>query len=295
MYPSPDNEPELRRSDVSVGGLRTPVIEAGAATSNEAVVFVHGNPGSTSDWEGLMKGVAPHCRAIAMDMPGFGRADKPDDFDYTVSGYAAHLEALLQLLGISKAHLVLHDFGGPWGIAWAAAHPDRVASLTLVNTGIMPGYRWHYLARIWRTPLVGELFMATTTRAGFKLLLRHGNPRGLPAEYLDEMFDNFDRGTRRAVLKLYRQTSDLSRPVAAWVEALSSRRIPALVVWGARDPYLPVRIAEVQKQFFEVEQVLLLDDSGHWPMIDNATAVRQAVVPFIRSRTPDSDKRPVHI
>lgn len=57
--------------------------------------------------------------------------------------------------------------------------------------------------------------------------------------------------------------------------------MPTLVIWGARDPYLPVTLAEVQKQFFEVEQVLLLDDSGHWPMIDNPGAVRQAVVSFI--------------
>ena len=56
-----------------------------------------------------------------------------------------------------------------------------------------------------------------------------------------------------------------------------------------------MRIAEVQKQFFEVEQVLLLDDSGHWPMIDNATAVRQAVVPFIRDRRLDPSNRPVQI
>jgi hypothetical protein len=78
----------------------------------------------------------------------------------------------------------------------------------------LSGYRWHYLARIWQPPLLGELFMATTTKAGMRLLLRHGNPRGLPAEYLDHLFQSFDRGTRRAMLKLYRNariTDDAAR------------------------------------------------------------------------------------
>src|SRR5690606_20216794 len=128
------------------------------------------------------------------------------DFDYTVNGYETHLGRLLDALKIDRVHLVLHDFGGIWGLAWAAQNLQRTASVTLINIGIMPGYRWHYLARIWRTPVVGELFMATTTRWGLKQSLRHGNPRGLPDTYFNELYDNFDAGTRRAVLKLYRNS-----------------------------------------------------------------------------------------
>jgi pimeloyl-ACP methyl ester carboxylesterase len=118
-------------------------------------------------------------------MPGFGQADKPADFSYTVQGYADYLAGLIQALGIRRVHLVLHDFGGPWGLAWAAAHPDSFASVVLINTGLLLGYRWHYLARIWRMPMIGELFQMTATRPGFHLLLKHGNPRGLPREFVD--------------------------------------------------------------------------------------------------------------
>ena len=72
--------------------------------------------------------------------------------------------------GVRRVHLVLHDFGGAWGLTWAATHTASLASLTLINIGVMPGYRWHFLARIWRTPVLGEIFMATTTRFGFKKL-----------------------------------------------------------------------------------------------------------------------------
>ena len=118
-------------------------------------------------------------RAVAWDHPGFGQADKPANFSYTVQG-TGHLGRRPDALGSKRAHLVLHDFGGPWGMAWAAAHPTAFASATLLTIGVLPGYHWHYLARIWRTPLLGELFNATTTRAEFRLLPRHGNPRGDP-------------------------------------------------------------------------------------------------------------------
>jgi pimeloyl-ACP methyl ester carboxylesterase len=81
-----------------------------------------------------------------MDMPGFGIADKPEDFDYSVPGYARHLAKLLTERGVRRAHLVMHDFGGPWGLAWAANNPQAVASVTCINTGVLSGHRWHYLA-----------------------------------------------------------------------------------------------------------------------------------------------------
>jgi pimeloyl-ACP methyl ester carboxylesterase len=266
---------------LTVDGVRSPVTDIGPR-AGEAVVFVHGNPGSRLDWSELGAATSQFARAVALDMPGYGQADKPADFDYTVAGYARHLTGALDQLGISRVHLVLHDFGGPWGLAWAAGHPDRIGSLTLINIGILPGYRWHYLARIWRMPVVGEIFMATATRPGFGLLLSHGNPRGLPKAFIDRMFADFDRGTRRAVLRLYRATSDLDRLSRIAKDALSGLQVPVLVVWGKRDPYVPVRYAERQREWFPNAEVTVLEDSGHWPFADNPKAVADAVIPFLR-------------
>jgi len=81
-------------SDITINGIRTPVRDTGPSSGDEAVVFVHGNPGSHEDWADLVERVAPFTRAVAMDMPGFGHADKPSTFPYDVDGYAAHLQAL---------------------------------------------------------------------------------------------------------------------------------------------------------------------------------------------------------
>src|SRR5215212_7465374 len=80
--------PQLRETSVLVNGVQSPVIDAGPPRESEAVVFVHGNPGTGHDWEDLIGRVTRFARALAPDMPGYGRADKPADFDYTVDGYA---------------------------------------------------------------------------------------------------------------------------------------------------------------------------------------------------------------
>lgn len=272
----------LRRGEVSVAGVRSPTIEGGPAGAEEAVVFLHGNPGSSRDWEDLIGRVAPFARAVALDMPGFGQADKPAGFNYSVPGYAEHLTGALAALGVRRAHLVLHDFGGGWGLVWAAGHPDAFASLTLINIGVLPDYRWHYLARVWQTPVLGELFMATSTRRGFHLLLKHGNPRGLPPAFIDRMYDDFDGGTRRAVLKLYRASRDMGKQAHRLMEAMRAIPRPTLVVWGERDPYVPVAYAERQREAFPEAEVVVIPGSGHWPFMDNPEGVAGVVVPFLR-------------
>lgn len=126
--------------------------------------------------------------------------------------------------------------------------------------------------------------MAMTSRFASKLLLRHGNPRGLPDAYFDEMYANFDAATRRAVLMLYRNTDDPGAETVRAGRRLAPSSLPAQVLWGTRDPYVPVRFANAQRKFFDVKKVTLLEDSGHWPMIDNPAATRDAIVPFLRGQ-----------
>jgi pimeloyl-ACP methyl ester carboxylesterase len=266
---------------VTVSGVCSTYLYAGPTGAEEAVVFVHGNPGPGADWRRLVARVGAIARAVAPDLPGYGDADKPDRFDYTVDGYARHLGGILDQLGIHRAHLVLHDFGGPWGLAWAAGHPDRFASVTLVNAGVVRDYRWHYLARIWRTPVLGEAFMRMGTLPAMRLLLRHGNPRGLPLDVVQRMYRDYqDPAVQLAVLRLYRAT-DLAADSERLHQRLRPLDRPALVIWGARDPYLPVRYAHRQRETFPRAEVVLLADSGHWPMIDHPVAVEQPVLRFL--------------
>jgi pimeloyl-ACP methyl ester carboxylesterase len=274
-----------RTAEVVVDGVRSPVVEAGPADAPEAIVFVHGNPGVAEDWRALLEPAGAFARAIAITMPGYGDADKPRDLPYTVPGYARHLAGALDRLGVRRAHLVLHDFGGPWGLQWAADHPERHASTTLVNTGVILREGWHALAKVWRTPVLGELFFATATRGGMRQFMKATNPKSFPAPYGDHLFELYqDKGTRRAVLQLYRNTP-IAPHVAAIAPALREHPRPTLVVWGAKDPYLKVRLAERQREVFRDARVTILPGSGHWPLADDPDAVVAAVLPFLREQT----------
>lgn len=275
-------EVNVSSCEAVVNGVRSPVLQAGPLDATEAVVFVHGNPGPGDDWNDLLRRVGEFGRAIAPDMPGYGNADKPRDFDYTISGYADHLGGLLEQLGIQRAHLVAHDFGGPWALAWAAAHPDAFASATLLNTGVLSEYTWHHYAKIWRTPILGELFQATATRPAFRLLLGRENPR-LSRDAIDRVYDAARAwSTKRAVLKLYRATP--ANTLSAPTDALRALDRPALVAWGTADAYLPHEQAERQRHAFPSARVELLEGHGHWMMLEDPERVASLVVPFLRKQ-----------
>ncbi|HEY2477827.1 MAG TPA: alpha/beta hydrolase [Solirubrobacterales bacterium] len=272
----------VRRRRLDAAGTSTRLVEAGPEDASTAVVFLHGNPGSSDDWEPLAGAVgATGLRAIAFDLPDFGETVAPAGFEHTVFGYADFVDAALAALGIERAHVVLHDFGGPIGLTWAASHADRVASITLIDIGILPGYKWHRLARIWRTPVLGEAFQATATRGAFRTLINRSEPRGLPRPFVERMYDHYDRRTRRAVLKLYRATDSPGDPDPQLVAGLKAADPPALVIWGGGDSYLPSSYAQRQREFLPKAEVHLLPHSGHWPFADDPAEVEGLLLDFL--------------
>jgi pimeloyl-ACP methyl ester carboxylesterase len=278
----------VERSRLDVGGVSTRLVQAGSAEAAEAVVFVHGNPGSADDWEGLAGAAgATGMRAVAFDLPDFGETVAPAGFVHDVPTYAGFVAEALERLGIERVHLVIHDFGGPIGLVWAMGHLDAVASVTLIDTGLMPGYRWHSLARLWRTPVVGELFQASATRSAFRSMLRRKEPRGLPRDFVEGMYDHYDKRTRKAVLKLYRATDDPGSMSEGLIAVFAPRDIPALVIWGEQDPYLPSSFAPRQREAFPSADVNVLPASGHWPYADSPDTVERLFTQFLTKLKQD--------
>ena len=271
----------LQPVDHVIAGVRCAVYDSDPSR-REAVVFVHGNPGPMDDWEELAPAVATFARVVAMDMPGYGRAEHPKNFDYTVEGYGHYLGALLDHLAVERAHLVLHDFGGPWGLKWAVEHPDRLASLTLINCGILEAYKWHRFARIWQTPVLGELAQLTTTAWGMHRTLNRMSPRPLPRTFIDRVMKYADWSHKRAVLKLYRASKRLGESAKPFEGAPFAQKLPMCVIRGAGDPFIQVEFAEKQKQYFPLAEIYVLPGLGHWPFIDDVDTVRGPLVEFLR-------------
>lgn len=265
-----------------IHGVRCVVRDSGPP-EEEAIVFVHGNPGPMDDWNALFERMRGVGRVIAMDLPGFGRAARSARFAYSLQAYSTYLERLLDRLGVSRAHLVLHDMGGLWGLTWAASHPLNVASVTLINTGVLRDYEWHTFARIWQTPVLGELLQWTAPDWMIRREMIRKNPRPLPPHFVKRVLGFSDRAQRKAVLRIYRELNP-PEPIFRKLEAaLETLRVPVCVLWGAEDAYIPVSYAHDQVRVFEGAELHVLPGLGHWPFIDDAVAVGDKLEPFLRS------------
>jgi pimeloyl-ACP methyl ester carboxylesterase len=243
-------------------------------------VYCHGNPTHSADWLPFLERGGP---AVAIDMPGWGRSARPDPsrFDYSMYGLSAFLERCLAELGVERRKLVVHDWGG-LALIGAQRRPDLVEKLVAIDSvAFTPGYRWHWIAHyIWRRKPIGEIFNRLTTRSGIDLLLRqaNGRRRPMPADFVDMIWDQWDEGTGRAVLALYRH-ADPDRLAAAGRD-LWRLSCPALVIWGERDPYLPIHFGEALADALPSAELDLVPAAGHWPWIDDVRVV-QRVLDFL--------------
>jgi pimeloyl-ACP methyl ester carboxylesterase len=236
------------------------VAAAGGADDAAPILYVHGVPTSSDDWLPLLERVG----GIAPDLPGFGRSSKRGDGDFTLDGYARFTGAFVDALGLDRVRLVVHDWGGA-ALAWAAAHPERIERLAVVDAvPLLPGYRWHRVARLWRTPVVGEVAMGLTSGP----VLR----RALPGDLGARAAPLFDQGTQRAILRLYRSAPP-ERLAAAGAGLAALRDVPTLVLWGERDPYLPARFAHDYAAALGAGDPLVVAGAGHWPWVDDRRAL----------------------
>jgi pimeloyl-ACP methyl ester carboxylesterase len=120
-----------------------------------------------------------------------------------------------------------------------------------------------------------EVFNALTTRPATAILLRQatGDRRPMPAAQVDLIWRHLDRGTKRAILALYRSAGPSE--LAAAGAHLERLECPALVVWGDRDPYLPPRFGQAYAERFPRGELLTIHGAGHWPWIDRPRIVDQ--------------------
>lgn len=145
-----------------------------------------------------------------------------------------------------------------------------------MNTAYQADYRWHGWARVWRTPIVGELSHLLTTRRAFNTELQRASP-GVSDEYLRSTYDAITRTSQRAALRLYR-THDPSTWEQEERDMLKlAAPKPVVVLWGDRDPYISPAFAER----FGATRVLHLPELGHFVPAEAPGTVAQEVMHFL--------------
>ena len=249
---------EIAERSAQVADLGIHYRQAGDAP----IVYLHGVPTHSQDWVPFLE----RSGGVAPDLPGFGKSAKPANFDYTIGGYDRFVEAFVDQLGLERFSLVMHDWGSV-GLALAQRFPERIERLLLMSmVPFVPGFRWHRVARAWRTPLVGEVLMGVTTQRSFR--------RALPGELADPAWEAFDHGTQRAILKLYRASPP--EVLAQAGERLGDVRAPALILWPEDDPYVGPEFGQAQADALGGETTLEMVRGGHWPWLRSPELIERA-------------------
>jgi haloalkane dehalogenase len=187
----------------------------------------------------------------------------------------AMVEAIHPTLPIN---LVCTDFGATFGLAWAITHPEKVRRIaTTGGVTLSSDYRWHRNARLLRMPLMGELGMATMTRASFIKSMAPNAPL-LSLEHFRNVYDLSLKqpSVRRMALRLYRSISH--KDFVGWEDRLRAltSKVPTLVLWGDKDPF----IAPAYAERFGAAHVEHFAENGHWLAIEEPEEVAQRLQAF---------------
>ncbi|HEY8582503.1 MAG TPA: alpha/beta hydrolase [Capillimicrobium sp.] len=240
------------------------------ADGGSPILYVHGVPTNSDLWAPFLQ----RTGGIAVDLPGFGRSGKRGDLDYSVPGLARFVGRFLELVGADEVRLVVHGWGA-CALRWAQDEPERIERLVVVDAvPLLPGLRWHRLARAWRTRGVGEVAMGLSVRPALRC--------ALPRELVGLVADHLDQGTQRAILELYRWADpDVLAACGAGLGEIDAR---ALVLWGERDPYIPASFAFAYADALGGDAAVeIVGGAGHWPWLGRAEVVGR-VDSFLRDR-----------
>ncbi len=264
-------------------GLRMHYVDEGAG---DPVLLLHGEPTWSFLWRKIVPAVtAAGRRAVAPDLLGFGRSDKPTDPGWY--SYDRHVDSIVRLvseLDLRNLVLVVHDWGGPIGLRVAVEHAERVDRLVILDTGVVGGAR---MSEPWLR------FRDAVRHVGGALdigrLVAAGTARGLADDVraaYDAPFPTPESKAGAVAFPELVPTEDDHPSAAAMIrvrDALRSWEKPALVVWGADDAVLPPRVGE---RFLELipgaARLELVENASHFLQEDAPDDVAAHVAGFLR-------------
>lgn len=264
----------------NAAGVRSFVLDKG---DGEPVLCMHGVPSSSFIYRKVIEELAARgLRGIAFDLPGLGLADRPESFDYSWTGLGRFALAAVDALGLERFHLVVHDIGGPVGFELAAAAPERVQSLTVLNTIVaVDGFRRPWSMEPFARRGIGRLQLAVMVKPAFRALMglqAIGDRTAVSNDELDAYVDLLKRGDGgRAFLKIMRGFERTREKQELYERVLGADRYPVQVVWGADDPTLRLeKQGEAARRAAGLEAIHELP-AKHFPQEDQAPAIADQV------------------
>jgi len=269
----------------TAAGVTGFVREAG---EGETVLCMHGVPTSSFLYRKVLDELAARdVRGVAFDLPGLGLADRPENFDYTWTGLGGYCTTAIDALELEHFHLVVHDLGGPVGFELAAAVPDRVRSLTVLNTIVdVDTFKRPWSMEPFARRGIGEVYLRALSKPAFRMLMGLqgvADRSAVPNAELDAYVDLLKREDGgRAFLKIMRGFERTAVKRDLYRSVLASDRYPVQVVWGARDPALKVDLhGEAARRAAGLDSIHRLPGK-HFLQEDQAPAIADLVAAITR-------------
>jgi len=261
----------------AAGGLVYREIDPETESNGDPVLLLHGFPESSLMWEPLMAALAgAGRRCVAPDLYCLGDSDDPGP-----ATFERNLEAVSHLhseLGLGRVALVVHDWGGFVGLAWACEHPDLVSALVISDTGFFADGRWHGIAEMIRGG-EGEAIMAAIDRDGFAGLLK-ADGASFADEQVDAYWRPFESGRgREATLEFYR-SMDFEK-LAPYDGKLGELGVPTLLLWGAEDKFAPIGGAKRFEREIAGSELVAIEGAGHFVFDQEPERATATVAEFL--------------
>lgn len=254
--------------------------EAAAGDTAEAVVFLHGFGASSYSWRRVTD-LLPGYRTVALDLRGFGYTERPPGIDpYTREGQIGLVLAVMTELGIERAHLVGHSYGGALATALAVAHPDRLHSLTLVDAA-HPDYPVRRRTKLASVRPLTELFIRV--RALRPTLIRRALERSIADDALvtDELVHAYAErlAIEHAPRAYYGITAPTGEPEAS--VDLADVELPTLVLWGEEDRLIEIEDGRRAVSVVPCHRFVAVPGAGHLPMEERPDDLARALREFL--------------
>lgn len=247
-----------------VGEFVWPYLEGGPR-GGTPLLLVHGFGGDKDNWAMLAPHLTDRYHVIIPDLVGFGDNARTHDVPYDIAAQTDRLIGFMDSVGLAKAHIVGNSMGGWIALQAALDHPERLTTLTLMNSAGVDGPEKSALQQMPRTdksPLVPESAVDLKRLMGF---IAH-KPRAIPSRFMDVVFE--DRAQHSALLDqiFWAIVADGDeRPLNG---RLGEVTVPTLIIWGRHDQLIHVScVGELQAGIAHADAVVF-DDVGHVPMIE---------------------------
>jgi cis-3-alkyl-4-acyloxetan-2-one decarboxylase len=258
--------------------------------TDEAVLMLHGNPTWSFHFRDLVKALSQTHRCLAPDHVGMGLSDKPQDYDYTLAGRIADIEALVASLRLRRVHLVVHDWGGAIGFGFAARRPELVGRIVILNTAAFAAGRIPARIAVCRLPAVGPLLVRGANGFAWPATWMAMNRRALGSDEKRGYLWPYRSWASRVAVNAFVQDIPMQPSHRSWAtlkgveERLTQFRDRAvLIVWGGRDFCFNDHFLDRWRQIFPEAPVRRIADAGHYVLDDARDEARPAITEFLRA------------